>query len=77
MSRGISSTTHVRIRTAAITAAAATLVAAPLLLVGCAQQYTPSGTGVNSIDTRLPDGRTVVCVVASGGGVDCDWEGAR
>ncbi|WP_406245878.1 hypothetical protein ACI7YT_12620 [Microbacterium sp. M] len=46
-------------------------------LVGCAQQYTPSGTGVNSIDTNLPDGRTVVCVVASGGGVDCDWDGAQ
>lgn len=71
------STTHIRIRTAAITAAAVGLIALPAVLAGCAQQYTPSGTGVNSIDTRLPDGRTVVCVVASGGGVDCDWEGAR
>lgn len=55
-------------------------VAALLLatgLVGCSQQYTPGGTGVNAVDVTLPDGRTVTCVVASGGGTDCDWESAR
>jgi len=46
-------------------------------LVGCGAQYTATGTGVTGIDVKLPDGRTVTCVVASGGGADCDWDGAR
>lgn len=53
------------------------LPALALTLVGCGAQYTPTGTGVTGIDVNLPDGRTVTCVVASGGGSDCDWGGAR
>lgn len=53
-------------------AAAAMLLAASLS--GCAQQYTPSGTGVNVVDVPLPSGGTVTCVSATGGGIDCNWD---
>lgn len=45
-------------------------------LAGCASQYTPVGTGVDIIETKTPGGGTVLCAVATGGGVDCDWDGA-
>lgn len=58
---------------------AATMTAALLAvaLTGCAQQYTSAGTGVNGMDVDLPRGGTVTCVVATGGGISCDWEAAR
>lgn len=60
-----------------------TILLAPLLAVlcvaGCGTQVDGVGVGVKQI--RLPDGRTVVCVVSAGqeskGGISCDWAGAK
>ena len=51
-----------------------------LLLVGCSGD--PSSVTTEGREVVLPDGRTVVCVVAVEGsagstGVSCDWDGVR
>lgn len=56
---------------------AVALASAVLVFAGCAQQYGPNGQGVSPVEVKLPDGREVTCVVASSGGVDCDWESAQ
>lgn len=50
-------------------------LAGVLLLAGCGDGA--GGSGVKGVDVELPDGGTVVCVSQGGGGIDCDWDGAR
>lgn len=55
-------------------------IAAVLLLAGCGDAGEGSLNDWNTVEHKLPDGRTVDCVVWSGiekGGIDCDWDGAR
>lgn len=56
------------------------LLAAVLVLAGCSGPASAPGSAVYGYyaDTvTLPDGREVICVAVSQGGVACDWDHAR
>lgn len=56
------------------------LLAALLLLTGCGSAGDNVGDKWGTHPQRLPDGRTVDCVVWDGykkGGISCDWGHAR
>jgi hypothetical protein len=72
------------VKRAAIVAALAAIV-----LTGCGSTSDPEPVGetkLNNLESvrvypqRLPDGRTVTCLIYTGyqkGGLSCDWAGAK
>lgn len=58
--------------------ALAGLALAAVALTGCNTADSPGkGTRWYADEVKLTDGRTVPCVAAGAGGVDCDWDSAR
>jgi len=61
-------------------ALALSLLAVASVLAGCSGPASAPGSaayGYYADTVTLPDGREVVCVAVSQGGVACDWEHAR
>lgn len=57
-----------------------TLALIALTLTGCTGADEPravSPAGYEEVHKTLTDGRTVVCVGYSAGGVSCDWDNAH
>ena len=52
---------------------AAIAVVALMALSGCGSSLT----GVTLVEKPLQDGRTVTCILYTGGGIDCDWDNAK
>ena len=52
---------------------AAIAVVALMALSGCGASLP----GVTLVEKPLQDGRTVTCILYTGGGIDCDWDNAK
>lgn len=48
---------------------------AALLLAGCGD--AAGGRYVSVVEIQRPNGGTVECATNDGGGMDCNWDGAR
>lgn len=52
--------------------AALTIALALTALVGCNQQWTPTGAAVSTIKVDV-DGRKIDCITVGSSSVSCDW----